>query len=298
MRQELRAPNASETLALGMLTKRLADGLAAGASPQNAQTIAALINQKAQLETTLKLGRTSQDVVNLLRQNDVNGATAAIEGFGEPERVLDEYLWTLLDIAYLGRQGTSFTDQTLSLFTPVAQRAKAYCQRILGTLPKQDLSSGDRYIKTKIAEIAHNIASFSLPDQGTTPPDLRALGQEMALFALQLRQELNQPYETMIANWMVGKYYLSARDFPAAKQYLQTSIDQATALNDLTGIAWGKTTMAAVLRAEIAAAGAGPLPPGASPDQAAALDKDVRDIIDKVGNQNALSNLLSLERPN
>ena len=38
-------------------------------------------------------------------------------------------------------------------------------------------------LKIKIAEIAHNIASFAIPDQGTSPADLRALGQEMALLA-------------------------------------------------------------------------------------------------------------------
>lgn len=246
LRQELTAPNAADTVALSLLYRRLNAGLDRDSSIRQADQIRALILEKAALEDKLRLRETVSGALRFLRAGQIDAGIAVIEGEGQPERVLQEYLWSLLDIAYLGRENDRFGNSTQREFSQVAKAAIAYCDGVLASLPPNELVEFERSLKIRIAEIYHNIASFTLPDVGDITADALEIGLQAALKGLKLRQELGQNKETMIANWMVGRQYEMAGETESARRFYELSIEQAQRLNDAAGLAWGKSSLASM----------------------------------------------------
>src|SRR5262249_16883553 len=118
----------------------------------------------------------------------------------------------------------------------------------------------------------HNIGSFTLPDEGTVPASVLALGKQAAEDALKIRQELGQPAEIMRANWLVGNHYYRSGDLAKAKYYLNLARDHAVKLGDSAGIAWSDTYLAKVIRQSAKLSGQ------KEPQAAVNLEKEARRI--------------------
>ena len=227
-------PNAQAARQLALVTEQLRGNRLAANAPE-VQRLQAL---KAGLESQLQLGSTVRQSVEFVRQGDVDAAIAMIEGEGSPARVLAEYNWTLLDVAYMGREGNVFTASHMNEFVTLSKAAMAYSEKALRSHP------ADRLVKEQVAEIYHNVASFTLPDDGAASASDLKLGRGAAEQALNLRQELGQKYETMVAYQMVGKHYLRAHQTEKARATFEAALKIATDLNDLPGIGWSKAELA------------------------------------------------------
>lgn len=243
LRQSLSSPNAGETRQLVEVTERIRSLRGQALSSPQAQQ---LITLRETLKDKLRLRASTHQSLEFLRQGDTAAAIAAIEGEGWTERVLGEYLWALLDVAYLGRQGDAFTAEHMQEFVTLAKAATAYSEKALSSLPALGSSPQGAATKERIAEIYHNIASFTLPDDGTVSAADLKFGRQAADRALALRRELQRKPEIMRALWTVGKHQLRAGELAEARKSFQGSLQQATELKDLAGIAWSKSYLAKV----------------------------------------------------
>jgi hypothetical protein len=263
MRQRATAPSARETAQLALVTEQIRNARGTTATASNEYQT--LLGVKANLGSEMRSRLIVHQSLNFAREGDFDAAIATIEGNGSPELVLTEYLWVLLDIAYLG-DGDALTGDQMKEFVAVSKSAISFSNEVLETLPAEGMTPSQVAAKERIAEIFHNIASFTLPDDGMVSDEDMQMGREAAERALGLRQELRQQAETMRANWMVGKHHVRAGMIESARQYLTTSIEQATVLGDDAGIAWGKAYLAKTY----------------SDATAAALENEARQIVEKV----------------
>lgn len=250
MRQSLTAPNSPDTAKLATLNAQVQMKSVQGFDVLRSGEFASLVASQKQLQRELQLEPLSEQVLAFLKKGDIPGAVATIEGSGEPDHVLENYTWVLLDLANLDYNGKTQMSTHHEQFATISKAASSYAERVLKAMPSTNLSPVDIALKVRAAEVFHNIASFMIPDQGNISSQDKQLGLNAALEALQIREELHQPNETMIANWMVGKYYYREGDLKQAKQYLTASIEEATRLKSLEGLAWGKVYLARVVQGE------------------------------------------------
>ena len=276
-------PNSSTTNQLAQVTESLRNLWERGPEVTDLPEFDQLVTMRSSLEDQLRLRPSSQQVVDFLDQGDVAAATATIEGTGSTQTVLDEYLWTLLDIAYLGRDGEIFTSDHLGDFMAIAGPATTYVGTVLAGLPNSGLTPAELTMKERCAEILHNIASFTLPDDGLASPADMAAGLSAALRALQVREELGDTATIMRANWMVGNHYRKVDDLDKAEQHLTTAVNLADTLADPVGIAWGKTYLADVKRAQ-------------DPSTASRLESEAGEAMGQVEDENFMIEWLRIQQ--
>lgn len=258
MRAALTHPNFENVNELVTLSSAVSAASATGtADPAKVKELEA---RKATLTKQLLQQSASLKPLEFVRRGDTSAAIASIEGEGWPERVLGNYLWTLLDIAYLNRQGLE-TQQDLARFRQIAEPAMAYCQRLLTVIPARQATTQDLSATDRSAEIYHNIASFLTLANNPSAEDV-AMARDAAERALKIQTELRDQNKIMRANWMVGEVNRKGKSVANAQKYLQIALTQAQNLKDEPGIAWAQFSLAQVLeqsqpaRAKTLAAGA------------------------------------------
>jgi hypothetical protein len=197
---------------------------------------------KAELEGKLHLTPTARQGVDFVRQGDVDAAIAVIEGEGWATRVLSEYTWTLIGVANLG------TASHMNEFLPLAKAAMVYSDKALSSLPPGELSAQDKVVTELAAEIYHNVASFTLPEDGAANAAALQVGRHAAEQSLALRQRLHQDEPIMIGYLTLGKHYMRANQPEKARAALESSLRIATRLNNLPGIGWSKAELAKVVQ--------------------------------------------------
>jgi hypothetical protein len=282
LRQSAIAPNAPETRQLAQVTAELRALAKAHPGSDHSTDYQKLVAIKASLERKLQVRPTTSESLKYLRDGDVPAAVAVIEGEGWPERVLGEYSWALLDIAYLGRENEAFTGKTMFEFVELAKPAMAYCEKALASLPQTGLSEKQLALKVRVAEIYHNIASFTVPDDGTATADDLRLGRDAANRGLKLREEIGSQPEIMLAHWMVGNHAYRAGDLKTAEQHLRQSTSLAASLHDAPALAWANTYLAKVVASS-------------NPAAARALEKEAQRAIDSVQHQDLSIEFLRIQ---
>lgn len=281
MRATMTTPNLADANELSQLITRLNSLQAAGASVGDSAEYQSLTERKEALEQQVGTPGSTREVIQFLRQGDVDGAVAAIEGQGWPERVLTEYEWTLLDIAYLSTDQLSTAASRQADFLAIARPAAAYAERVLGLIGTGSSDPREVVVKQRAAEVLHNIASFIALSTTIDNASL-SFGQQSAERALQLRTGINDSATIMRANWMVAQYHIRANRTAQALPYLQTSLQQAQQLGDQPGILWAKFSMAKALRAS-------------QPQQAGTLETEVRQGVNNFTGQDTTIDFLRLE---
>ncbi|MFP5264128.1 MAG: hypothetical protein ACLGJB_19775 [Blastocatellia bacterium] len=281
MRATMTTPNLADANELSQLIARLNSLESASALMADSTEYQTLTERIETLQREVGTPGSTREVIQFLRQGDVDGAIAAIEGQGWPERVLTEYEWTLLDISYLSDDQLSTAASRQADFLTIARPAAAYADRVLGLTGASPSDPREVVVRQRAAEVLHNIASFialsALADSASV-----SFGQQCAERALQVRSGLHDPATVMRANWMVAQYHIRANRTDEALRYLQTALQQAQQLGDQPGIAWVKFSMAKALRTT-------------QPQQAASLEAEVRQAVDSFGGQDNTIDFLRLE---
>jgi hypothetical protein len=291
MRQQYLAPSSDVTVQLAQVTEQLRTLQSQPVRIEATDQFNKLVALKAQIEEGVHVGPTTAKALRLLRAQQVDEAIAAIEGEGSPECILNAYLWALLDLGYLGRRDGKFTADHIAEFGTVAKWAVAYSEKVLSQSnalgPLSALAAPQASMevaaRTRVAEIYHNIASFTLPEDGIVPPELLAQGRDAAQRALKLRRELGQPYETVIALLTVGKHAVRANDTVEAKRLFTEAVQQAEKSGRRDAVAWAKAYLARVIACE-------------DPDRAAGLNREVDQIINQTQESCSLLEALRIER--
>ena len=247
-RQQLTAPDAKDTVVLSRFASKLEDMRVQMLSGEKDARMEADFNalQKTadNLEGKLQLRETSRQALDLINKGDIDAAVAIIEGEGEPDRVTYEYLWTITDIAYLGRKDTQLTDANLPQLTALSARAMNYLAKLREMMPKSDHTHYETAILTRAAEIYHNIASYLIPDIGEPTAKGLQLGYEAAVKARELRSDLGQPIETVIADWVLGNYEARRGHIEEAVSIHKRAMAQAERLGNPVQVAWNKFALA------------------------------------------------------
>ncbi|HEX8088069.1 MAG TPA: hypothetical protein VF762_04410 [Blastocatellia bacterium] len=281
MRASMTTPNLADANELSQLIARLNSLQTAGTITGDSTEYQSLTERKEALAQQVGTPGTTREVIQFLRQGDVDGAIAAIEGQGWPERVLTEYEWTLLDISYLSNDQLSTAASRQADFLAIARPAAAYAERVLALTGASPSDPREVVVRQRAAEVLHNIASFIVLSAGVDNASL-SFGQQSAERALQIRIGLNDPATIMRANWMVAQYHIRANRTAEALDYLQTSLQQAQQLGNQAGILWAKFSMAKALRAS-------------QPQQAGSLEAEVRQGVDSFAGQDTTIDFLRLE---
>jgi len=199
-----------------------------------------LVDIKASLAKKVDHQPSAGEAFKLLPAGDTVAAVASIEGLATPEGVVGEYYWTLMDVAYLGRER-----ETMSQFTSLAKPAMDYAQKTLASTPAD--APANRELRTQVAQLYHHIASFTVPDDGAANANDLKLGRESAERALKLRQEMGSQHDVMVAEWMAGNHARRAADSKAAEQHLRAAAELAVALDDKAAQAWSYSYLAKAL---------------------------------------------------
>jgi hypothetical protein len=292
MRQVLTGPRTGDTDQLTQLSIQLKALGGANNIAAMTESHQKLLGQKRAIEQKLGIPSTTRQVIRFLRQGDTDAAVAAIEGQGWPERVLQDYQWTLLDIAYLDEgDGQKFTANQQKDFLAIAKPAASYVDKVLAVTSGHTLTTPELASKERVAEILHNIASFIVLMDNVDGATLD-FGQQAAERALKVRMELNKPDTIMRANWMVAQYHIRANRTEQAVKYLTTSLQQAEQLKDVPGIAWAKYSLANALRGSKSAASAVNTKNNA---QAAKLDTEVKQIVSQFKGQDTTMDFLRIQ---
>ncbi len=252
-RQELLAPNSQDTMLLSRLTGRLNDlrGPDPAASLNlKSEEVAALQGQIDELEDKLRLRDSSRMSLEFLREGDIDGAAAAIEGEGDPDRVTYEYLWTITDLAYLDRQGDRLTDKNLEALTALSERAVAYLDGLTARMSDyENLTVSESALLDRAAAIYHNVASYMTPDVGKPSKASAELGYDAARKALALRERLEQPKETVIAQWVLGSYESRLGNPEEARRIHKSALRRAKKIKDPVQAAWNEFALSRLERA-------------------------------------------------
>jgi len=247
-RQQVTAPTAAETATLSRLTnsiKALQSRLSLSVAER--ADIDVLQKQLDSLEDKQQLRETSRITLNLIRQGDINGAVAAIEGAGEPERVTYEYLWAITDVAYLGRKGNQLTTETQNELLAISQPSMRYADSVRDVLLKlKERSAAETVVLTRIAEIYHNIASYLVPDIGKPSPAALQLAFEAAQKGRDLRADLGQPTEMLIADWTVAWLEALRGNVAVSKRLHREAIVRAERVGNVVQVAWNKYSLARI----------------------------------------------------
>lgn len=281
LRETLTAPNLSETSELAQLTAQLHSLQQRGAAVTQTSEFQRLSANKTALEKKIGTPKSARQVLQFLSQGDVDGAIAAIEGEGWTERVLGQYMITLLDIAYLDGRDNQLSPARQKNFVTIAKPAFAYSEKVLGAVKGPRLTLQETASKERVAEILHNIASFIVLMNSIDDSEVR-LGQTAAELALKTRIELKQPREIMRAHWMVAQYHIRANRTEQALGSLRTALRQAETLKDTPGIAWAKFSMSKALKQS-------------RPQRAMALEAETRALVKAFQGKDTTIDFLRLE---
>lgn len=245
-RQQITSPTGAETATLSRLTGNLKEFQSRlNLSTSERADLDVLQKQLDALEDKSRLRDSSRITLDLIRQGDIDGAVAAIEGAGEPERVTFEYLWVITDIAYLGRKGNQLTSVAQSELVAISQRAMRYADGVREPILKhKEKNAAETLVLTRIAEIYHNIASYLVPDIGQPSTTALQLAYEAAQRGRELRADLGQPTEMLIADWTLARLEALRGDIPAAERLHRDAIVRAERVGNLVQVAWNKYSLA------------------------------------------------------
>jgi hypothetical protein len=245
-RQQVTAPNAAETATLSQITHKIKDlQFQSTLSLSERTDLDSLQKQLDSLEEKRRLRETSGITLDLIRQGDIDGAVAAIEGTGDPERVTYEYLWVITDLAYLGRKGNQLTAENQSELLAISQRGIRYADSMRDILLKQkERSATETVVLTRIAEIYHNIASYLVPDIGQPSPAALAVAFDAAQKSKDLRADLGQPTEMLIAEWTVARLEALRGNEAVSERLHKEAITRAERMGDVVQVAWNKYSLA------------------------------------------------------
>ena len=197
---------------------------------------------KATLAKKVEQRPAASDGFKLVRAGDTAGAVATIEGAGQADRSLADYHWTLVDIANLGRER-----DTMSQFTALAKPAMDYAAKVVGAQKGETLSQKDMQLRQQAAQLYHQVASFTVPNDGAASGDDLKLGRDAADRALKLRRETGAKREIMTAEWLAGNHARRAGDSKAAELHLREAASLAVALDDKAALAWSYNYLAKAL---------------------------------------------------
>jgi hypothetical protein len=248
-RQQTLSPTSAETQLLSQYQNKLASLASANSDAPNTPEYQAIAMQMQTMEHRLELTPMSRSAIYLIKANNSAAATAVIEGQGDPIVVLNNYLWSMLDIAHMDEpNGLLETGAHTGVFESLAQSAMDY---IDNRLPERLSASNDSdwkmAVKVREAEVLYNIAANSMPYSGQVSPGLSKLALQAAKKELAIRKELNQSLEMGRSNWILGELSLHVGDMDSAKGHLTTALDLATQSDDQPTIAWTKVYLAKVL---------------------------------------------------
>lgn len=248
-RQQTMAPSSADTQLLAQYQNKLASLAGQSSDAPNTPEYQAVQMQMQTLEHRLELTPMSRTAVNLIKADNSAGATAVIEGQGDPILVLNNYLWSMFDIAHLDEpSGLLETGAHMDLFEALAKSALDYIDnRLPPRLDASDDANWKMAVKVREAEVLYNIAANSMPFTGSTPPEMSKLAMRAATKELAIRTELNQSLELGRSNWVLGELNLRAGNLESAKSHLTTALDLATRNDDQPTIAWTKIYLAKVL---------------------------------------------------
>jgi hypothetical protein len=224
------------------------------------------------LEQRLELTPMSGKAIALINSGNPAGATAVIEGQGDPVAVLNNYLWSMLDVAHLDEpKGLLETGAHRDAFTALASSAMDYINnRLPERLAETDSADWKTAVKVREAEVLYNIAANTVPYTGKAPADATALALQASRKELAIRMELKQTLELGRTNWVLGALNLNAGDPGAAQRHLSAALDLATQSNDQPTVAWTKVYLSKAL------AGADPAKAQQLKSEGLALAEDLR----------------------
>lgn len=237
-RQQLTAPQAPETVALMRLYRERAT-LDTRATDEKSMAI----KQDARaFEDSLRMRDTSRQAMLLVKAGNTDAAVAVIEGEGNPEKIVYEYLWTITDIAYMNQQGNDLTNENEKELIAISKAAMAFNKRILDQMEKAENTVLDEGLLVRVAEIYHNIASYMIPDIGDMSKQAEKIGHKAAKMGLKTRRMIkaDQSKEIMIAKWTLARYEGMRGRTDRARDLFTQSIKEAEAMGDMPGVAWGR----------------------------------------------------------
>jgi hypothetical protein len=192
----------------------------------------------------------SNQVLKFIRQGDRAAAVATIEGVGVPSQVLGLYNQALLELGHLGDedQGLTSTSAFISEVGFVAEQAARYCDKLMKRKPRLEALAGADTLKEEIAEVLHNVASFTLPDKGDVPAKYLEIARRAAEKELTLRRAIGEPLGVTRALSKLGYSHLRAGDRAKARQFLTECVERAVLLSDKETLAWGQYFLSQAVR--------------------------------------------------
>jgi len=241
MRQVTLAPSAEESKQLKAYQDQLDAIAKQTADVSKSSQYQQLLLAKQTLEQKLQLRPVAKQALDLIKAGKPDAATQLIEGSGDNERVLANYLWTLLDFAHMGQPNSlKQTAANAEQFLPLAQSATRYAQNVLDKLEGTAGAPVAVALKVRAAEVLYNVAGLSVPDSGKVPEALRKLAKAASERELAVRTELQQKLELGRSYWMVGEQYFVSGDLATAKDYFTRAVDQTTKNGDRETLAWSQ----------------------------------------------------------
>ncbi|KAE9624742.1 hypothetical protein [Parasedimentitalea maritima] len=263
MRQELTMPDAEVTKRLrGMYDELEALERNLGVDALREDTSAIQMREDIRtLENSVRISPMTRQVIEFAEQKDVDAISATLASIGTPEDVLDNSVWVLLDIGHQNDDGVLSTDRSSAEYSAIAEAVLDFAINRLNDL-KQETGNPFRNVhKVKVANVLHNITSFSLPDIGEPSKDALAVARRAMLLQLALRKELGQEVEIVRALNLAGRLFTATNEPTTAKRYLDEAENMASKIGYRAGLAYNKayraelqdrtdSTASAVLRDE------------------------------------------------
>jgi hypothetical protein len=227
------------------------------------------------LEEKLIITPTTSRAIAFIRNGETEESLRILTQGVSPAKALENVLWAQLDLNNLGMAD--------------GQSTAVYAKEIVGLTRAASkwydgLAQGDRdqpAMKKGLASILFNAASFTAPDRGEVPADLRAFGREAAGRSLELRTQLGEPGPIQMAHWMVGLTALRAGDDAAAKKSFETSLKLAQEAKSFGEVAWSKLYLAQAIQ-------------GRDAKQAAKLTSEAEAAFRELGDQEGMAKVKQL----
>lgn len=208
MREAILAPNAETTKLLNEATNTISQLQESDPNfDQNPEYLAANAT-KSRIESELSFRPLTKEVVMFLEMGDLDAAVATVEGVGSVDQVLEAYRWTMLDLANTKTDLQDITKppKRLNEIMGIAQHATNYCANALEEAKSERNEPRAYTIRTKVAEIFHNIGSLTHPSSSIdeVPLEHRKIGKKCAEHALEIRESLGQLKEITRAKVLLG----------------------------------------------------------------------------------------------
>lgn len=242
MRQELTMPNADVTQRLRSMYdeleafERKLDPEAVREDPRAIQMREAIRT----LENSVRVSPLTRQIIGFAEERDLDAITASLTAVGTAEDVLDNSVWVLLDIGHQNDRGVLSTDESSAEYGVVA---KAVLQFAIDRLDELERETGNPFVnvqKVKVANVLHNITSFSLPDIGEPSEEALAVARRAMLLQLALRKELGQDVEFVRALNLAGRLFAATDEASSANRYLDEAESLASEIGFRAGLAYNK----------------------------------------------------------